>query len=1221
MDVYCSILGDLSYSTGVLFIVCISLKPPPFTDMILRRISTSAKHIPTYCRAKDSKRHAFALVIALLLMAFAVVLITSLSALVTLSIQSTNTSTTQRQAEQSALFALNVALGKLQQMASDDQRVTARADIVSEEAPYWTGVWSTDPDDANFAPASDATLADIKNRPAIEWIVSEPNDGTDTLLQTFGEKTTANMTENEVLLATQGKSGSPVILSKQPLENNNNAIVGNYAYWVSDEGIKASIALEPENETERNSNLSARNPSRMGIEAITEIGDLLPDPSLEESIFRESLLGLSRSASLQGTTNVLDTTDQLIKDYQHDLTYLAYGLPTNVRDGGLKKDLTAAFEKTNEWTKLISHHGSNQLFEPINPNLTGNNKHRDPGGPRWEQLRSYYELRPNDDETITPIASSDTQSGIYPVITHFSLHQHMVMYQDGLNQLRPRLLVYPVLVLWNPYSKPIEASEYLLKVSRNQDGKMNLDMKPRIYIDPDSLSDAEKSSAVSYNANSTDQQDGAQLLYQDHYSTGVRSYFRQLAEPFNYCTNDTHLIFSIDSLQIEPGDALIFAVGSSIKDLPNNLEEPIPLANKFDAEYYYYTDHSNTLIYNNTTESISEFAFETDSTAFVSLQLAVNNPSNNDIYSGFNIGDVLQFVSGGSFHVGSNRTAISWGVDDSYIVAKGDFNDGLLPGDAALGNSLSFPAMNGYMHLKMVDNMGAKDNKQDHPSDTEYPASYIRPVANANPRAVRSGRSPSEQARTYKDMSFNPNYFNASPYYKDWTLTTAEDESDYESLLIYFDYETDSTDLNIGFSDTQTNKAFSSGWVLFDISTDQSSIFSIADLTHANLSQPASNPAQDYKNPTKFFNINNTWPAYPIGNSLLDPRIPQEKISQDSWPDSTVPGKSNPTTEGYQHYDVSYLLNDALWDDYFFSAYNETITESYNERYQLNQNFALGFDESAENIVTKGAFNINSTSVEAWKVFLSSQIGAQVEYSNETESFTVADLAPLLRVTNPVNGATPNDCNALTEEVYNGFITLSESDIKRLAEAIVQQVKKRGPFISLSHFINRVITSPENLSTKEADYLAETVEENGISGEKAMMTGPLQAAIDASGVNQFDEDGNDRFNDDEFQNKEEDLDEFYDFLQIAPSVGDRAAGNPGCLTQLDLLKVIGPPIQARSDTFMIRAYGESVDPLTGDAIASAICSATVTRTIDENAPATDRKFIISSFQWLDEDQL
>jgi hypothetical protein len=71
-------------------------------------------------------------------------------------------------------------------------------------------------------------------------------------------------------------------------------------------------------------------------------------------------------------------------------------------------------------------------------------------------------------------------------------------------------------------------------------------------------------------------------------------------------------------------------------------------------------------------------------------------------------------------------------------------------------------------------------------------------------------------------------------------------------------------------------------------------------------------------------------------------------------------------------------------------------------------------------------------------------------------------------------------------------------------------------------------------------------------------------------------------------------------------------------------------ISTRSDTFIIRAYGQTAAPLTGKP-ATAYLEALVQRipravtpqgnTLDEPADAFGRRFEIVSFRWLNEEEL
>ena len=91
----------------------------------------------------------------------------------------------------------------------------------------------------------------------------------------------------------------------------------------------------------------------------------------------------------------------------------------------------------------------------------------------------------------------------------------------------------------------------------------------------------------------------------------------------------------------------------------------------------------------------------------------------------------------------------------------------------------------------------------------------------------------------------------------------------------------------------------------------------------------------------------------------------------------------------------------------------------------------------------------------------------------------------------------------------------------------------------------------------------------------------------------------------------------------------KAWGAASYLTQADVLQVLGPALTARSDSFVIRTYGDAVDA-SGKVLAQAWCEAVVQRTPQPLDPDDSglnpklagkpgdfgRRFIITSFRWL-----
>ena len=109
--------------------------------------------------------------------------------------------------------------------------------------------------------------------------------------------------------------------------------------------------------------------------------------------------------------------------------------------------------------------------------------------------------------------------------------------------------------------------------------------------------------------------------------------------------------------------------------------------------------------------------------------------------------------------------------------------------------------------------------------------------------------------------------------------------------------------------------------------------------------------------------------------------------------------------------------------------------------FSTNNDSEYRFQSAAGDILLDGAFNINSTSVDAWVAQLSSLRGLVVE--NETVSSSETPVVRFLSEPEQI------------ENEWNDLRTLTDEEIKSLATALVKQVKLRGPFLSFADFVNR----------------------------------------------------------------------------------------------------------------------------------------------------------------------
>jgi hypothetical protein len=199
----------------------------------------------TVSKGAISDQRGFALLITITLLAFLVLLLVSLASLTRVETQVANNSKSLSLARQNALFSLNLSLGQLQKYAGPDGRLTARADITSAGPamqPYLTGVW----DRANSTGTPNAWL--VSGDPSI------PTDVADVLDPATGAGLYADGASPWVFLvgdASVAGNAQRVRVATRAINTAAGTIpglaaggaVGRYAWWIGDEGVKASVSL------------------------------------------------------------------------------------------------------------------------------------------------------------------------------------------------------------------------------------------------------------------------------------------------------------------------------------------------------------------------------------------------------------------------------------------------------------------------------------------------------------------------------------------------------------------------------------------------------------------------------------------------------------------------------------------------------------------------------------------------------------------------------------------------------------------------------------------------------------------------------------------------------------------------------------------------------------------------------------------------------------------
>ncbi len=1105
------------------------------------------------------RRSGFALLITITLLAFLVLLLVSLAALTRVETQVASNNQQLSQARQNALMALNVALGKLQAAAGPDQRITATADIVSNvhnDKRRWTGVWNT-------------TAA----TPTPEWLVSTAaaTPATGTVAVTTALPNTGTVELVGINTTDTTVAGNAVTVETQPITSTSvpgmsgQQTVGHFAYWVGDEGVKAKVSLtDPWAATTvpEEKSFQLKGAQRTGIELVDSEDDTALDTNYPVNDGNLAKVLDVKQLSLTSTAGS-PALSIATKNRYHDLTASSWSVLADVSQGGLKKDLTSWLAQSSPATGAPAD--DDLIFAKHADDTTGF------GLPQWGIIRSYAELQGGASNPLGAQPQTASRQGFHPVVTfaRIGFSAHAGEPDAVTNQSKMVAQIFPIVVLWNPYNTPIAPTTYefvfgarannaYVRFVSASGGTAN-----SRYLNLASFSPVLATSAPSF-------------------ISGAENWRRKFMR------------FALESPQMKPGESLVFTLQSSGEYIAPGTtaaiggNAPIPLVPNNPAA----TDNSVFV------SSANAYITAADRAAGKKITLQVhNNPW-------------LQWGLYPQQPADSDPTVADMIAQDPYMLT-GWFrtaSHGAVTLDTLTAPQMpTAPIRYGYVRMQM----------------SRYTTSYwngnasfinIRWLAQTNPRApyhlyVYPGTGPGGPLTMGGDFVNN----------------TAVPNDRYDG-----------------------NQASAGPWMISDGTATNPTV----NLQIAELIPPSTKPGSRLFSLAQLQHANFALLAQTVGSAVGNSQVPfivgrTDRPGIVASPESSAGLPEQVPASNVRWYnDISYRMNQTLWDRYFFSTIPDTLTDapagapganpsvndpSYHlpnarntflrkEGATLTAAALAGpeaFNTAAEHLLVNGAFNVNSTSEQAWRALLASH--------NNVDTAPGGFTHPYSRFSSTEPRTSDPSAPQANTSWSSGYRILSDDQITSLAERIVVEVKARGPFLSLADFVNRRLAT-----------------------DATGLKGALQAAIDATDLDADpDKRINDRFpfNDAAhaveqgamYPSKTTDPTAKQNFLADAdaepnrPSAS-RAAFAPGFLTQADLLNSLGPVLTARSDTFVIRAYGDVQNPATTTIEGKAWCEAVVQRLPDymEDADAATvapsvanatnqtfgRRFKIVSFRWL-----
>lgn len=1149
-----------------------------------------------------SSSRGFSLIITLTLMILLVLLAVGLLTLSTTTLRSADLTSAPSEARANARLALMLAVGELQRQAGPDTRVTARADILDENNPPVLGVWrswegTNHETNGRFAgrPIAPNYQRDKEER-FLSWMVSGVNTNqTSQVPETSrGGSRVALVGDNTVGSGGDREELQIHLEPEQIVEDGR--VTGGYAWWVSGENQKARV-MKP----------NVLSASTNGQWATQLKSHSIPDAEVYglEDVFEEPEL-LDRATGLKQVELIAPREGLTVpQEFYHDISVNSVGLLTNTATGGWKKDMSTFSENDNRPTRDLP------LFR-ITPDTASDADYATSGSVRadksilypWSSYRenggsapiyqhgavstwtnlvdyatSYKRVRVSSSGRASIVPTSTTIGGnsfdflhrvrVLPVVARIQWVFSNFAEPAGAGQrpgsLQAKLIMTPVITMWNPYSVEMNF----------QDVPIEFNIVRPIPA------------AFSYSINGR-----PPGVFNSLINSSTITNLPALSKG-----NNSFRYAISDSFRLLPGETRVFSPESSVA-LPHGMPPMngrLNLTPGFRPNGGHLFDLRNSqgedLIGSSSTTIKASARFDTvydDRTLGVGIQMNMDfgaaAPQFGDTRLAYRMVYTPE-VASGIYQELDDLEEVTLGratTPQPFLTAVFGFRMASKTHLAARGFLQSSPLVN-------YSAMGGKDQVE----------TGIR----------RSYGGTSHPVNSPFDFSFRP-------------------VSNGDSLLPNATADTQRGFIVTGF----TASDGLARCVVAEIPTRP--LQSLGDLQHWDLR---------YENPIPPFAFNI------IGNSDATPILPADNVTNSA--DRNLP-------QNLQH-DDAYCANHLLFDDWFFSSiapdptsfgtrgrsqeevFTEFLTDNVplpNQSYQAipediraasaNPSDAdrlfedeVEQDDSWQTIASRlqvqGMFNVNSTSVNAWRGLLRHARNQEIPFINESGSGWDVSLSDptdyaysRFSIAGDVEAQETGSGGSFPEAPqFSGYRTFDAETLDFLAERIVEQVRERGPFLSLAEFVNRQLSSGE-LALAGAIQTALNQLDQSNSNPFGVVTSPslsepATAALANAGAAQ------------------------YQFPEAAE--GFNTYGLPGWTRQADILRPLAPVLNARDDTFTVRGYGDSRDR-SGRIVVSAVCEAVVQRTRDfvdggdepdsidrpqqEVNQTFGRRMKIISFRWL-----
>ncbi len=1137
-------------------------------------------HLPALSSRSRLQVRGFALVVTLALMVLLTLLAVGLLSLSSVALRSATQGEAMANARANARLALMLALNELQKAAGDDRRITVDGSFFDgAKHPNAVGFWkSWSPKLADNPTASPPDYTK-KSQQFVTWLAS----GCDSR-----ELTTLNWVKTGLLakpidLFTEKSDG--FLHSGSAVDVDNGArYKGTLAWAVVQDATKAKINVAGPELAQRLANVDLHvqpRPSLAKSESFKQpAADWNPRAARVLSMGQASLdaaLWKARPAILEGA----------------HFTANGFGLLTDIVNGGLKTDLSLGFEMLDadflkdKWGVFKNpfravnfpkvgipsgYKGERPLFKPLTDSGSvhvdlnfspANTVYEFPAAvvPTFTALRSFYRTPyhlystadgptvfergmdhvalkqpiPNNGQYVSPCATplaKKSQTSYRPVLDRMLFVLSMGLSAEAATQNEIRLMLTPIVTLWNPYNVALEIEGAVLYQW----------MDAAHYPNWTFYQDGKPTGSAGLHM--------ASLLTKQFVSVGhgrsVNPYFY-----FSITPNGTGTATPGKSIRFQPGEVRVFAPAS-------------PVA----KELLIAESIRNRTLYLRPVESVDQ----------LSLRGGFAIPMRNAVFN-YGITRVLNPAESVQISFSANGV-YPFGIclEDATRAKLTD------PGEADRGQ-----AVTDVQTVNFIDSGATATLNSSQMSFAEVSNPAIRQPFGMFETYHRVASDAAAYRKSDLVFTTNPRQAHVNRYLTTGTFYAGPHYETRMTAVSSFNQviQTANAGRNAYYGATNSSGSGVTHLAFFDV--PRAPLLSLAALQHADFTGTSYSTANQFANswagaylkrekvadkmPTETVSIPGAAAQYTRAEMpVYDYSYLANEMLWDSFFFSGAAPKLQPG---------SITGSPSVWDKDI-----AVVTEDYkttlqkfiddpanhplrNPRMRLHSGNVTadtlktdllspqGCLLIAAHLQVDGAFNINSTSEKAWTAFLSGMRDVAFDLTDNPR----AAAKPVNRPAATGNTPYPRLRNPVGTENnrWLGFRSLTDAQVADLAKKLVLQIKKRGPFLSLGEFVNRRVDT-STLGLK----------------------GAIQTAIDDAGVNKaalydtFDTTG---YPADSKAN-------------IVPN--NTGVGIPGYLTQADVLQTIAPVMTLRSDTFTIRGYGETKDA-SGKVLATAWCEAVVQR--------------------------